>query len=84
MRRSKNTAFPVFYRFFWARNPLRMNTCKKSPQVLIIKDLLETSNPLESTLTKKGEVVGLTKKPGSLHPRASEIPCDGYPDYSFE
>ena len=43
----------MFYRLFWPRNPFKMNTSKKSLQVLILNDLLETSNPLESTLTKK-------------------------------
>lgn len=37
----------VFYRFFWPRNSFEMNSSKNSPQVLILNDLLDTSNHLE-------------------------------------
>ena len=46
--------FTVFYRFFWPRNPFRMNTSRNFSQVLILNDLLESLSPLESALTKKG------------------------------
>jgi hypothetical protein len=44
-------SFAVFPRFFWPRNPFRMNISKKSPQLFILKEML---SPLESAFTKKG------------------------------
>jgi len=54
MNELKTPRFTVFCRFFWPRNPFKMNTSRKSPQVFILNDLHDMLSSLESALTKKG------------------------------